>query len=141
VTAEGLRIRPLVADDATELLELRRRNVTFLEPWEPLRDELFYTLPGQEVAVGAAVREREEGRAYPFVVVHAGAIVGAVNLNGVVRGVFQNAFLSRALAAKLARRGWGVLTHRKLPPNDGGLSAGQAAIAAAVSEGRRSACV
>jgi hydrogenase maturation protein HypF len=55
-------------------------------------------------------------------------------------GVFQNAFLLRALTAKLARRGWGVLTHRKLPPNDGGLSAGQAAIVAAVSEGRRSAC-
>jgi hydrogenase maturation protein HypF len=56
-------------------------------------------------------------------------------------GVFQNAFLLRALAAKLARRGWRVLTHRKLPPNDGGLSAGQAAIAATISEGRRSACV
>ena len=69
---------------------------------------------------------------------HGDLGVSTVVLSG---GVFQNAFLSRALAARLARGGWRVLTHRRLPPNDGGLSAGQAAIAAAISKGRRSACV
>jgi hydrogenase maturation protein HypF len=55
-------------------------------------------------------------------------------------GAFQNAFLLRALRTNLARRGWRVLTHRKLPSNDGGLSVGQTVIAAAVQEGS-SACV
>ncbi|HSA82130.1 MAG TPA: hypothetical protein VLE23_15040, partial [Geminicoccaceae bacterium] len=82
-----------------------------------------------EALVGMAERLRET---------HVDRVGSTVVLSG---GVFQNAFLLRALAAKLARRGWRVLTHRKLPPNDGGLSAGQAAIAAAISEGRRSACV
>ncbi|HSA81779.1 MAG TPA: carbamoyltransferase HypF, partial [Geminicoccaceae bacterium] len=68
---------------------------------------------------------------------HVERVGRAVVLSG---GVFQNAFLLRALGAKLARRGWRVLTHRKLPPNDGGISAGQAAVAAAISEGWRSAC-
>jgi len=56
-------------------------------------------------------------------------------------GAMQNAFLLRALRIRLARCGWRVLTHRMLPPNDGGLSAGQAVIAAALDEGASSACV
>jgi hydrogenase maturation protein HypF len=55
-------------------------------------------------------------------------------------GALQNAFLLRALQIKLARSGWRVLTHRKLPPNDGGLSAGQAVIAAASEEGSGNPC-
>jgi hydrogenase maturation protein HypF len=55
-------------------------------------------------------------------------------------GVLQNAFLSRALRAKLGRRGWRVLCHERLPPNDGGLSVGQAAVASARIAGLSSAC-
>jgi hydrogenase maturation protein HypF len=46
-------------------------------------------------------------------------------------GVFQNALLSRAVAGDLADRGLRVLSHRDVPPNDGGISVGQAAVAAA----------
>lgn len=68
---------------------------------------------------------------------HVDLLDRTVALSG---GVFQNAFLSRVLGARLARRDWRVLIHRRLPPNDGGLSAGQAVIAAAVSGGWRTAC-
>jgi len=55
-------------------------------------------------------------------------------------GVFQNAYLLRALGAKLQRRGWRVLPHERLPPNDGGLAIGQAVVAAAGINGSKSAC-
>ena len=45
-------------------------------------------------------------------------------------GVFQNALLSDLVAAGLAGRGLRVLTHHEVPANDGGISVGQAAIAA-----------
>jgi hydrogenase maturation protein HypF len=45
-------------------------------------------------------------------------------------GVFQNARLTEILVSHLSNAGLHVLTHRRLPPNDGGISAGQAAIAA-----------
>lgn len=44
-------------------------------------------------------------------------------------GVFQNVFLLEALSAALGERGLEVLVPRHLPPNDGGLSYGQAAVA------------
>ncbi|MGH9277296.1 MAG: carbamoyltransferase HypF, partial [Acidimicrobiales bacterium] len=46
-------------------------------------------------------------------------------------GVFQNARLTHVVAGGLAAHGLTVLVHRHLPPNDGGVSVGQAAIASA----------
>ena len=46
-------------------------------------------------------------------------------------GVFQNALLVERLVPRLADAGFEVLTHRRFPANDGGISLGQAAIVAA----------
>ena len=68
---------------------------------------------------------------------HAGLVARTIVLSG---GVLQNAYFLRALRAGLGRRGWRVLCHERLPPNDGGLAVGQAAIAAAGIAGLKSAC-
>ena len=58
--AAGLiSLRPLEPADAPALLELRVRNRAFLEPWEPVRDEFWYTLEAQRADIAAGI----EGRA------------------------------------------------------------------------------
>jgi hydrogenase maturation protein HypF len=52
--------------------------------------------------------------------------IGVVALSG---GVFQNALLLGLVRCELEARRFDVLTHRMVPPNDGGLALGQAAIA------------
>jgi hydrogenase maturation protein HypF len=46
-------------------------------------------------------------------------------------GTFQNRRLLRTVRDGLEERDFRVLTHRLVPPNDGGISFGQAAVAAA----------
>jgi hydrogenase maturation protein HypF len=56
--------------------------------------------------------------------------VGTVALSG---GVFQNVLLLDRTVTGLEQAGFRVLTHSRVPPNDGGISLGQVAIAATAS--------
>jgi hydrogenase maturation protein HypF len=52
-------------------------------------------------------------------------------------GCFQNRLLTERAAQRLSRAGFDVLLHRQVPPNDGGISLGQVAVAAARLDDRR----
>ena len=51
-------------------------------------------------------------------------------------GCFQNRLLTERVADRLERAGFEVILHRLVPPNDGGISLGQVAVAAARLEDR-----
>jgi hydrogenase maturation protein HypF len=105
-------------------------------------DGLLVLDPTPLLATVMAERERGTSPAVISAGFHAGLGLGAaaaaaraaaahgldtVALSG---GVFQNARLTEVVVNALDAAGLGVLVHRRLPPNDGGISVGQAAVAA-----------
>ncbi len=81
----------------------------------PLISARFHDGLGRGVAAAAAELAAAEG-------------LDTVALSG---GVFQNARLTAVVAGELDAAGLSVLVHERVPPNDGGISIGQAGVAAA----------
>ena len=86
--------------------------------------------PAAEIA--AAFHETVAGAA-------AAACAEAANPRTVVLsgGTFQNLRLLDSTRGRLEEEGFRVLSHRRVPPNDGGISYGQAAVAASQSSSSR----
>ncbi len=99
------RTRPLALDDAPALARLVRENRQFLAPWEPLRDETWFTDDGQHDEVAYLLERAELGLTVPRVVVADGEVVGRITLNNVVRGAFQSCSLGYWLAERATGRG------------------------------------
>ncbi len=98
--------RLITLDDVPALAELYRVNRDFLAPFEPVRDEDYFTVDGQLAVVRAAMDRAEQGTTLPHVILDdAGRLVGRITLNGIVRGAFQSCSIGYWLAADATGRG------------------------------------
>lgn len=95
---------------AKEVLAFYERNRAHLEPWEPSRELNFYTLAYQELLLEGHLKEFVRGKGLRFWLRSKadGNLVGAVNLNQIIR----EPFLSCILGYKMdwAEVGKGLMT-------------------------------
>ncbi|WP_369051831.1 GNAT family N-acetyltransferase [Kineococcus terrestris] len=92
--------------DAEVLARLVVDNRDFLAPYEPLREEPWFTAAGQRAAVEAALDEHARGTCLPHVVLDDdGAVIGRATLSGIVRGALQSASLGYWIAERAGGRG------------------------------------
>jgi [ribosomal protein S5]-alanine N-acetyltransferase len=98
--------RLLAVSDAPRLAEQVTLNRDFLTPFDPVRDDAFFTIEGQRAEIAAALGRFDEGLMVPHVVLDGdGAVVGRINLNSIIRGAFQSASLGYWVAQHANGRG------------------------------------
>jgi len=149
-------------DAVAALLGLRAR-VTYEAQAAIALEALASTVPDSEVPAGYpieaadvldpgplvahVVHERDAGTPVPLIAAGFHAALGTAAAATAARlaaasgldtvalsgGVFQNARLSAVMGRHLTAAGLTVLVHRRVPCNDGGISIGQAAVAAATA--------
>lgn len=86
-------IRVVSVDDSGALAEVLRRNRDFLAPWDPIRDDAYFTPDGQRALLELAQQRHRQEIDWPGVITLGQQPVGRVNLNNLVRGAFQSADL------------------------------------------------
>ena len=103
-------LRPLVAADFDQWREVRRRNLGWLTRWEPRPAEGYPNDTVDRNAFGArcGAREREWqlGTGYGFGIFVEGSFAGEINLSGVQRGPFQNAYVGYWIDEAHAGKGY-----------------------------------
>lgn len=81
--------RLIAIDDAPILAALLQANREFLAPWDPVRDDMFFTVPGQRAVIHSSLEQYSQGVTLPLVITDKDRIVGRVSLTGIVRGPLQ----------------------------------------------------
>ncbi|MET7397565.1 GNAT family protein [Dactylosporangium sp. NPDC005572] len=83
--------RLLAPEDAPALAELLRVNREFLEPWQPVRSEDYFTAAGQLAVIQADLDEYGQGAKLPHVILDDSSLpIGRITLSGIVYGPFQS---------------------------------------------------
>ncbi len=112
VELRGRRVtlRPMVSQDFEQWREVRRRCRTWLTRWEPRASPDHPDVVEDHRAFSARCsardRERQMGSGYGFGIFVDGRFAGEINLNGVQRGAFQNAYVGYWIDQARAGRGY-----------------------------------
>ena len=102
IETERLVLRVPTSRDAEAMCRFVTDNREHLAPWEPLRDEAYFTVEFWSQELCRRRTEFEAGRVLQFVLtergqVSNGSIMGQVTVSGISRGPFQAAYLGYAL--------------------------------------------
>lgn len=74
---------------AADLTRLYQENRTFLQKWEPERDQSFFHIDGQRARLEEAQRRRSARQQWTALIYRAGDPVGYIALNHLVWGVLR----------------------------------------------------
>ncbi len=90
---EGIEMRPLRAEHAEALLQLRLDNRDYMQIYEPIRPDHYWTFETQREMLEQGEQSFQAGTGYVFgmFTLDTGQLVGRIELSGVARGPFQNA--------------------------------------------------
>jgi [ribosomal protein S5]-alanine N-acetyltransferase len=111
-------IRPPNMDDFKTWVDLRKSSRGFLEPWEPEwnEDEFNRSNFRYRLHIYNKLSDEDRGQALFIFCADSKALVGAININNIRRGVAQTATLGYWIGAQFAGRGYMTDTLEALIP-------------------------
>lgn len=93
-------------EDAPLYLDYYQKNKEFLAPFEPAKDESFYSLSGQEKELRLRHSDFLSGRSLTFGIFCQEELMGKIRLSNLVRGSFQSASLGYGLSKDHCGQGY-----------------------------------
>lgn len=82
-----------------------RENREHLAPWEPRREDAFFTEAGQADRLRSMLSALSVGAEQPWILTSGSTVIGTVTLTGLVRGAFLSAHVGYWVDARHQGRG------------------------------------
>jgi ribosomal-protein-alanine N-acetyltransferase len=98
-------LRQLEVGDAQTLLDVLLRDRAFLDRWEPVRKDTFFTLETQQRGL-ARLREAEDFADFGIFIEDGDELVGRLQLSGISPSPFENAYLGYFVSEQHNGRGY-----------------------------------
>lgn len=106
IATARLQLRTLMPEHAPMMQEYLLENRSHLAPWEPVRNEDFFSLEKCEERLLANSRLIDAGLAMHFAVCMGQKMIGTCNFSNIIRGVFHACNLGYAIAEKQQGQGY-----------------------------------
>lgn len=92
-----IELRVLNPENTEELLDYYLRNKNYLTPFEPTRDESFYTLKYQKKSLIESYKNYLNGVEIDFGIYKDEKFIGIIKLSNIIYGVFKSAFVGYSI--------------------------------------------
>lgn len=106
IKGKNIELRVLIPGDEVELLDYYKSNREYLKPFEPSREESFYTLSVQKKNMIDSYKQFLNGDSINFGIYKDNNLIGKVQLSGVIMGVFKSAFVGYSIDDKMQGKGY-----------------------------------
>jgi ribosomal-protein-alanine N-acetyltransferase len=103
---DGIELEVLTPEHAEKLLDYYQRNEEYLKPFEPDREEDFFTIEAQRRFLAEEYRQFLNGDAVSFGIFKGEDLIGRVRISNVIYGVFKNAFIGYSVDEKEQGKGY-----------------------------------
>ncbi|NUO57961.1 MAG: GNAT family N-acetyltransferase [Hamadaea sp.] len=98
--------RVATVDDAPAVTALLQANREALAPWEPTREDAWFTLENQRTVLETSLAAYAQGAMVPLVILDGDEVIGRLNLNGITRGALQSAAIGYWVSSAHQGRGF-----------------------------------
>lgn len=106
IESKEFNLKLLTPEYAQDLLDYYLRNRKHLEPFEPIRDNSFYTLDAQRKILSDGYRQFLSGTAVDVGIFKNEKLIGKLKLSNIVYGVFKSGILGYSIDANEQGKGY-----------------------------------
>lgn len=103
---KSIELRNLTPENAEEMLDYYIRNKDFLQPFEPAREESFYTIEVQKRILIESFRQYLNGTTLNLGIYKENTLIGKVKLSNIVMGILRSANVGYSLDKDYEGRGY-----------------------------------
>ncbi|MGL4773221.1 MAG: GNAT family N-acetyltransferase [Clostridium sp.] len=106
IEGKNISLKLLTPEDAEKLLNYYNDNKSHLEPFEPMRDESFYTVGTQRTILNESYKQFINGVTVDLGIYKEEKLIGKIKIANIVQGIFKSGIVGYSIDNKNQGKGY-----------------------------------